>query len=191
ASLGSQYKFDAAKARQLLAEAGYPDPTKLPPIRFQYAGATNKTIAEFLQGQMKSNLGIDITLEALDGRAFGQLMGSRKFSWAAFLWNADYPDPDNWLPDLFGTGAGNNLGGYSNAAFDSLAKQARSELDNPKRLQLLAQAHKIVVDDAPVAFMYYRERIVLVKPSVKGLTTTGMDAGIAGDQFFDLVSISK
>lgn len=191
-TLGDQYKFDPAKARQLLAEAGYSDVTKLPPIKFQYSDtAGNKTIAQFLQGQMKENLGIDITLEPMESKAFAQAVNSKQFTWSWVGWGADYPDPDNWLPELFGTDASNNKQNYSNSQFDVIAEQAMTELDNTKRLQLWAQAQKIIVDDAVMAFMNYRERFVLVKPWVKGLTPTGMDGGSIGDMFFTNIYIQK
>ncbi|MBI2957502.1 MAG: peptide ABC transporter substrate-binding protein [Chloroflexi bacterium] len=192
ANLGSQYKFNAAKAKQLLADAGYADVKKLPPISFQYAdSANNKIIAQFIQGQMKDNLGIDIALEPSEPKAFSQLVNQKKFKMSWFGWGADYPDPDNWLPEIFGTGAGNNKQNYSNPAFDALAKQAKSELDNAKRLKLWADAHKMVVDDAAAAFFFYVERFVLVKPGVNDLKTTGMDGAVAGDMFWPGVSIGK
>ncbi len=192
ATLGSQYKFDPVKAKQLLADAGYSDVSKLPPIKFQYSDtAGNKTIAQFLQSQMKDNLGITITLEPMESKAFSTLVNNKQFMWSWYGWGADYPDPDNWLPELFGTGAGNNKQNYSNPQFDALAKQAKAELDNTKRLQLWAQAQKIIVDDAAMAFMNYRERFILWKPWVKGLTPTGMDGGIMGDMFFPAIYIQK
>jgi oligopeptide transport system substrate-binding protein len=111
--------------------------------------------------------------------------------WAWFGWGADYPDPDNWLPQLFGTGAGNNHTLYSNPAFDALAAVALQELDNTKRLQDWADAQKLVMDDAPIVTMFYRERFLLVKPWVKGLKTTGMDGQVAGDMFYTEVYIAK
>jgi oligopeptide transport system substrate-binding protein len=184
-NLGKEYEFNPAKAKQLLAEAGYSDVSKLPPIKFQYSDtASNKTIAQFLQGQMKTNLGIDITLEPMESKAFTQFVNSGKHMWAWFGWGADYPDPDNWLPELFGTGAGNNHTLYSNPAFDALAKQGKSELDNTKRLQIWAQAQQLVMADAPIVTVFYRERFMLLKPSVKGFTPTGMDAQIMGDNYF-------
>ncbi len=192
ATLGSQYKFDPVKAKQLLADAGYSDVSKLPKISFQYSdSAGNKTIAQFLQAQMKDNLGIDITLEPMESKAFSTAVNQKQYMWSYYGWGADYPDPDNWLPELFGTGAGNNKQNYSNKAFDDISKQAKVELDNTKRLQLWAQAHKIVVDDAPMVFLNYRERFFLVKPALKGMLTTGMDGTIPGDMFFPSMYLQK
>ncbi len=184
--LGKQYQFNPTKAKQLLTQAGYPDPTKLPVMKYQYADtASNTLIAQFLQGQLKDNLGITLTLEPTEPKAFSAMVNAEKHTWAWFGWGADYPDPDNWLPDIYGTGGGVNHTLYSSAEFDRIAALAKSELDNNKRLDLWAQAHKIVVEDVPVAFMFYRERFVLVKPSIKGsLKTTGMDGTVAGDMFF-------
>ena len=195
ATLGAEYSFDATKAKALLAtaltELKLADASKLG-LKFQFSDtASNKTIAQFLQGQMKDNLNIDLTLEPMESKAFTQLVNSNKHTWAWFGWGADYPDPDNWLPQLFGTGAGNNHTTYSNAAFDALAKQAGKELDNTKRLQEWADAQKMVMADAPIVTMFYRERFNLVKPYFKGLTPTGMDGQIMGDQFWTNVSIKK
>ena len=192
ANLGKQYEFNVAKAKQLLADAGYADVSKLPQLKFQYAdSAGNKTIAQFLQGQMKDNLGIDIVLEPMESKAFSQLVNQKQFMWSWYGWGADYPDPDNWLPELFGSTAGNNKQNYNNPQFDALAKQAKSELDNTKRLQLWAQAHELLVNDAPMAWMFHRERFWLMKPTVQGLKTTGMDGQTDGDLFYTEVSITK
>ena len=51
-------------------------------------------------------------------------------------WSADWPYPDNWLPDLFGTGAGNNYVNYGNAEFDALVARAAVETDEGKRLAI-------------------------------------------------------
>ncbi len=192
ANLGKEYEFNVTKAKQLLSEAGYADVSKLGELKFQYSDtAGNRTIAQFLQGQMKDNLNINLTLEPMETKAFQQLVNSEQHTWAWFGWGADYPDPDNWLPELFGTGAGNNHTLYSNPQFDALAKQAKSEPDNTKRLKLWADAHKMVIADAPIATMFYRERFMLVKPSVKGLKTTGMDGTLPGDLFFAEVYMTK
>jgi len=190
--LGKEYQFNPAKAKQLLAEAGYADVSKLPEIKFQYADSTgNRLIAQFLQGQLKDNLGINLTLDPMEPKAFTTLVNNENYDSAWLGWSADYPDPDNWLPELFGTGAGNNHTGYSNPQFDALAKQAKSELDNTKRLQIWAEAQKIVMADAPIAPVFYREQFVLVKPSVKGLKTTGMDGQIVGDLFLADVYLTE
>lgn len=170
-----------------------PDPTatlqKLPQIRFQYANTgSNPQLAEFLQEQLRVNLGVNLILEPMESKAFSQMVNEEKHTWAFFGWGADYPDPDNWLPEIFGTGGGVNHNLYSNPAFDALATQALKELDNAKRLDMWADAHEMVVEDAPMVFLFYRERFVLVNPNVQGLLTTGMDGQIAGDQFYANVS---
>jgi oligopeptide transport system substrate-binding protein len=190
--LGKDNEFNPDKAKQLLKEAGYEDVSKLPPITFTYADAgANPTIAQFLQGQMKDNLGINITLQPMERKAATEFINAGKHQWAWFGWGADYPDPDNWLPEIFGTDAGNNHTLYSNPAFDQLVEQAKHELDNTKRLQMLAQAQQMLMADAPIVTMNYDERFWVLKPSVKGLTTTGMDGQIPGDQFYNLVSIAQ
>jgi len=192
ASLGKEWEFNVTKAKQLLADAGYSDVSKLPAITYTYNNSgTNPVVAQFLQGQMKDNLGINITLEPMESKAFQAYVNSEQHQWAWTGWGADYPDPDNWLPEYFGTNGGNNHMNYSNAQFDALAAQAKSELDNTKRLQLWADAQKIVVNELPIIFMNYRERFWVVKPYVKGLMPTGMDGQIPGDFFFYNVSISK
>ncbi len=192
ANLGSDYHFNVQKAKQFLTEAGYADGSKVPELKLQYADTSvNPTIAQFIQNQMKVNLGINVSLEPMERKAFTELVNAEQHTWAWFGWGSDYPDPDNWLPELFGTDAGNNHTNYSSAAFDDISKRAKNELDNTKRLQLWAEAHKMIVDDAPVLFMQYRERFLLVKPSVKGLKYTGMDGDVAGDMFFAEVSLSK
>ncbi len=191
-NLGKDYEFNTTKAKQLLADAGYADVSKLPELKFQYADtAGNRLIAQFLQGQIKDNLGINLTLEPMEAKAFSQMVNEKKHTWAWFGWGADYPDPDNWLPELFGTDAGNNHTGYSNPAFDALAKQAKSELDNTKRLQLWAQAQQMVMADSPIVTMFYRERFWLRKPAVKGMKTTGMDGQVPGDTFYTEVYLSQ
>ncbi len=190
-TLGSEYSFNPTKAKELLGQAGYSDPKTLK-IKFQYANTgANPTIAQFLQGQMKDNLGIDLVLEPMETKAYSALFNAKQFDWGFTGWGADYPDPDNWLPQLFGTNAGNNKTGYSSAEFDALAAQALKELNNTKRLQLWADAHKLVVSDCPMVFVFNRETFVLKKPWVKGQTTTGMDGQIAGDMFLRNVYIQK
>jgi oligopeptide transport system substrate-binding protein len=187
-SLGTQFNFDPAKAKSLLAQAGYSDVSKLPAITFSYAdSAGNRTIAEFLQGQLKDNLGITITLQPMESKAASAAINAKQYMISWYGWGADYPDPDNWLPQLFGTGAGNNKQNYSNPQFDTLSAQALKELDNTKRLAEWDQAQQIVVNDCPMIWMFYRERFWLESPSVKGLKTTGMDGQLCGDTFFSSV----
>ena len=71
-------------------------------------------------------------------------------------------------------------------------KQAKSELDNNKRLQLWEEAHKMVMADVPIVPVFYQEQLFLVKPTVKGLKTTAMDSEIPGEMLlFREVYISK
>ena len=192
ANLGKQWDFNPTKAKQLLATAGYADVSKLPAIKYTYADtSSNGTIAQFLQGQMSTNLGVNITLEPMEAAAYQAYVNAGSHQWAWFGWGADYPDPENFLQTVFQTKGGNNHTLYSNLQFDALAIAAASELDNTKRLKDWADAAAIIDNDCPFVTMFYRERFNLVQPYLKGLTPTGMDGQVMGDQFWTNCTIEK
>lgn len=176
ADLGKEYALDPAKAKKFLADAGYPDGKGLPQITFQYANTRNNPIiAQFAQEQWKTNLGIDVKLEPMEPKAFSEAVNKGQYMMGFYGWNADYPDPDNWLPELFGTGAGNNHTYYSNPKLDDLMSKAIVEPDQKKRMDMWAEAQKIIVDDAVIIYLFHDENFVLVKPNVKDIYFTGMD----------------
>lgn len=191
--LGKQYKLDPARAKELLAEAGYPDGQGLPEITLQFPNLRNNPImAQFLQEQWKVHLGINVTLEPMESKTFSEAVGKGQYTMGFIGWNGDYPDPDNWLPELFGSGAGNNLTYYSNPKFDDLARKAIGEIDEKKRMEMWAEAQQIVVDDAAMAFLMYQEYFILVPPHVNDLFVTAMDgSAIPGRRSLGQVWLTK
>ena len=191
--LGQQYKLNPTKAKELLTEAGYPNGQGLPRITMQYSNTGNNPIyAQFMQEQYKTNLGIDITLEPMESKAFSQAVNREEYMIGWYGWGADYPDPDNWLPELFGTGAGNNHTGYSNPQVDELMKRANAETNPEQRMNLWADAQKIIVDEAPIIFVLYDENFYLAKPYVKDLIASPMTSNQAiGFESFNQVWLEK
>jgi oligopeptide transport system substrate-binding protein len=95
-------------------------------------------------------------------------------------WCADYPDPQNWLSVYWKTGGFGERIAYSNPELDAMLVEADKELDATKRMQLYADAQRLLTDGAPVAFFWNNVNTYLVKPYVKNLVTTPMDSGWAG-----------
>jgi oligopeptide transport system substrate-binding protein len=192
--LGMDYKFDAAKAKADLAKSKYA--SSVPAIKFTFVNSASAKIrAAFVQDQLKTNLGVNIDLEALESATYKSRYQQDDFQMVFGGWGSDYADPEDWLPQLFGTGAGNNKYMYSNPQVDALFKQAQTTTDNTQRLNLYKQAQQIIVQDMPVAFIYYAQTNGLKKPYVQGVIPTGLDGlgsfGEAGDWFFTNVYISK
>jgi len=82
-------------------------------------------------------------------------------------WVADYPDPHNFLDNLFYTGAENNIFEYSNPELDDLLDRASVEQDNSTRLSMYREAEQLVVDEAPCLPLCFGQNYILVKPYVK------------------------
>ena len=70
--------------------------------------------------------------------------------------------------DLWVTGGGNNVSGYSNPEYDNLIKEAQKENDPEKRTALLHKAENILMDDMPIIPLYYYTSVVAANPKVKG-----------------------
>ena len=106
--------FNVAAAKKYLADGGYPDGKGFPPLTYVYnTNEGHKKIAEYLQQQLKANLGIDITLQNMEWNSFLSMRAKHDYLFARHGWIGDYLDPNTML-DLFVTGGGNNDGVYSN-----------------------------------------------------------------------------
>ena len=182
-NVGSEYRFDADKAKDLLAQAGYPGGEGFPEITLTYVDAGDQgLLAQFLQVQLSGNLGIELGLEPLDPPSFGEkVIAGRKFDVTLLAWTADYPDSESFLDSLFASDSFLDITGYSSREFDRLADLAATELDQETRIDLWSQAHQVMIADAPIAPFIYVERYYLKSPAVHGLTLTGIDGEIPGD----------
>jgi len=188
--IGTDYAFDPEGAKGLLAQAGYPNGEGLPDITITIGDTqASRLTAQFLQEQLRINLAVNIDIEVLESATYQDRYLASEFQFALVGWGADYADPENWLPQLFGTDAGLNQYKYSNPAVDDLFAQAAVELDNGKRLDLYDQAQEIIIDeDMGTAPLYYGIRNWLVKPWVAAIITTGLDSS-PGDWFYTKVRI--
>ncbi len=189
--LGSDINFDAAASKALLGQAGYPDPAQFPQLHFKFSTTTaNQSRAEFIQAQLKQNLGIDIVLDSMESKAYQAAYKAKDYDLAWTGWGADYPDPQNFMTGLFGCNASNNKYNYCNKEFDAAAAKGDTGTDLNQRLQAYAQAQGILVTDLPVAPLFYRGRMVLVKPWVQNLVITPKD-DYPGLSFLPAISVKR
>jgi oligopeptide transport system substrate-binding protein len=193
--LGQELDFDPAGAQALLAEAGFPGGNGFPTLTYSFATTSaNQRRAEFLQAQWKQNLNINVQLNSMESKAYQAAFKDKNYELAFGGWGADYPDPQDWFNTLFGCKGGNNKYNYCNPTFDGLVAQADSGADLSERVGLYNQAQKILIQDAPVAPLFVRGRMVVIKPYVQmtdgsPLTITGQD-DYPGDYFLDVVQIA-
>ncbi len=164
------YPYDPAKARALLAAAGYPNGID---VRL-WTGATPimVRVAEAIQAYLDA-AGIRTKIEQRDYATASQ--ASRRGETDLFLkdWYADYPDAEDFLDPLLGganVGLGGNVSFYRNPAFDALMARARVETDAARRDALYRSADSLSFADAPMLYLYFYDHLFAVQPWIRGFT---------------------
>ena len=127
------------------------------------------TIGQFIQGELKKNLGITAVLQPFDHKTFRAQLDLHAFALFESSWSADYPDPDNFL-SLFLSDTGNNRTTWKNAKYDQLVLKARYHQNAREREKLYLEAQKILQEqEAVVLPLYYEPNMALVRSRVEGL----------------------
>jgi oligopeptide transport system substrate-binding protein len=161
-------RFDPQRARELLAEAGFPNGVDLPKITLIYnTYEIHRLIAEFVQRSLKENLGIEVAIENMEWKSLLKQLRSGDFQIARFGWIGG-KDPYTFL-NSFRHDSPNNEMGYKNPEVDRLLDESLRERDEPKRLALMAKAEALVQADTPITPIYYYTRVYLKKPVLRGV----------------------
>jgi len=174
-SLSAQ-NFDVAQARASLAASGF-SAAQLSSLTFSYDQTSDfgKATANFVRDQLKANLGISITLQALDANTYSSNLSTGDFQIAGPMgWTADFPDPADWY-DFFLTTSSNNTAFYQNQQYDNFVRVARTDAQADRRDQEYQQAQQMLVGDAPAAFLAQSVSWHLVRTYVRGVTTSPVD----------------
>ena len=169
--------FDEEAAKQALAESKYADPATRPRIVVSVSG-TGGDIAIDLQvilEMWERTLGVEVEIQQVEWATYLQDLNRRKFQVFVLGWNADYPDPQDFLDILFHSESENNHTAYANPDVDSILEQARIETDPQMRVALYNEAEQLIIDDAAwVPLWYTGERHLLLKPHIKGYVLSPM-----------------
>jgi oligopeptide transport system substrate-binding protein len=112
--------YDVEKARQLLAEAGFPGGRGFPKFGILYNTLeSHKKVAEELASQLHRNLNLDVSAYNQEWQSYLQSARSLDYDLSRGAWVGDYEDPNTFL-DLFTTNGGNNQTGWGNLVYDRL-----------------------------------------------------------------------
>jgi oligopeptide transport system substrate-binding protein len=167
--------FDVAKAKQLLAEAGFPGGQGFPKLEFLYnTSEEHRVVAEYLQRQWRDNLGVDIRLANQEWKTFLKKLHTMDYQLTRSGWIGDYLDPNTFL-EMWVTGGGNNETGYANPAYDALIARAAETRDPAARAAVFVEAEQMLNRDVPFVPLYYYVNNFLLAPEVNGIHTNLLD----------------
>jgi ABC-type transport system substrate-binding protein len=169
---GNVYRYDPAKARHLLQEAGY----KGEPIKFKYASgqASYSQYSQAIQSSL-NDLGLNVQIETLEAGTLRSDLAQGRFQLSTGVWIGGNQDPI-FLRDLFTTAripsetvACCNRSRYSNADVDKLVEQAVNEPDREKAKVLYQQAWQLVSNDLPLFPLWYPANIVVANNRIANI----------------------
>ena len=174
-----QYTYQPDKARQMLAQAGYPNGGFSLKYTYETGYFWKRPLGELFQSNMK-DLGIQVDIQQLSPSAWAGLLSNPEVADHAFgiVWWPTLATPYDYLWSLFATDAqgtaGYNWGYYSSPEFDKLLNAAYSEPSDAKRLDLYAQCQRLIVDDAPALFVYEKPYRLPMRTNVQGFQFNGI-----------------
>jgi oligopeptide transport system substrate-binding protein len=165
---GSYYKDnDIAKAKSLLAQAGYPNGKGFPAFTLLFiASDARKSICEAIQQMWKKNLGITCAVRSEERGVYLDDRTNLNYDIMWTGWTGDYMDPNTFL-DVWVTGGGQNCTGYSNKSYDALIAKAKVTVDPKARMTILHAAEKIIMTDMPILPIYFYTNPVLLSKHIK------------------------
>ncbi len=167
--------FNPQKARELLAEAGYPGGRGVRIIELLYnKDERHERIAEVLQSHWKTHLGIDVVLRNEEWGIYLNTLHKGEYDIARGGWIADYVDPNAFL-ELFITGGENNNTGWSSGEFDRLIAEASQQADPARRLEILQRSEALLLAEKPIIPLYVYISKNLIRPYVDGFHPTLLD----------------
>lgn len=168
------YRYDPEKARQLLAAAGFPNGKGMPPIRL----ITNKDyldICTFITRQWE-DLGVKVNVDVMETATMREMMTKGKAPFFRASWIADYPDAESFYTVFYSKNpAPPNYTRFDNKEYDQIYEKSLNANDDQERYRLYHALDKILIEEAPLIFLFYDETSRFARIPVKGLGKNAMN----------------
>lgn len=162
--------YDPAKARDLLAQAGYPDGKGFPEtVLMTFGGGFDGAII----AELKRELGITLQYETMGDGYFDRLESDPPQMWS-LGWVADYPGRNDFLGVLLATGSTSNYGRWSSSEFDAAIMDAVGDSDPSAASAAYDRAETIIRDQVPVVPVAYSGSSALSRTGLLGATQNGL-----------------
>ena len=175
------YQVNCEKARQLLAEAGYPNGEGFPTVTYLYnTSDAHKAVGEALQQMWQEELGVTVQLQNQEWNAFLETRKKGEYQIARNGWIADYNDPCSFL-DMWYTGGGNNDAQYSNPEYDAMIDAAKATSDPAERMSYFHKAEDIIIgQDWALGPIYFYTQKYMMADDISGAFYTPLGYFIYG-----------
>lgn len=168
------FTYDVEKARQLLAEAGFPGGKGLPEIKLLTIPIYTN-LASYVANELKQ-AGINVQVESIQKSLLLEQTSKSQALFFRGSWIADYPDAENYLGVFYSKNpAPPNYTRYKNPLFDELYERSLQEENDSLRYALYRQMDQLIVEDAPVVPFWYDMAIHLVHTNVSGFKPNGLN----------------
>lgn len=161
-------RFDPARAKQLLAEAGYPNGDGIREVDLlTNTSPSARVVAEFFQESWRKHLGLKITIRQQEWGVYLDSRRKKTYDLCRAAWVGDYPDPYTFLT-IWRSFDSNNDTGWNNARFDELMFQSEREPIARKRMELLMEGEELLLDEMPCIPIFWWMQSHLIRSEVIG-----------------------
>ena len=138
-------------------------------VKYNIGVEGHKIVAEYIQQEWSKNLGMKVSLSTMEWKTYLEETTQGNYEIARFGWIGGAPNPEGEFHLVFKCGSPYNRARWCNKDYDRLFKEAEATVDMKRRMELLAEAEKVLVEDAPIVPLYVYTQKLLKRPYVEDL----------------------
>jgi len=182
------YTYDPAKAKALLAEAGFPNGFEIQ-LTYSSQGSSTADDTALLAQSNLADVGIKVNIEKVAEPTRRERIDKGDFVWSVGGWSPPLPIPP-WTMDKWYLSANKGLNAnrafYSNPKVDELVSKAPTVLDAEQRIKMYRDAQNIVVDEAPYILFSQSNQVLGMRDNLEGFQVKP-----GGSQYLNYERFSK